>query len=165
MEGTAKATQYASIFAYPNQAQYENRYSVGPGESVQLLGQAAAPWDDWLYVHREQPDLTGFVWGPFFEVLPKLELTSFEKKTFCDAQKRERFGFQVQITGGNGDYTFRWGDLSASVVEILPDGAYLVSWSWEDVALKVGELTVLSGDGQEDSTPALDFIGQKPSCD
>ena len=163
MEGTARATRWASIYAYPNQAPYGNEYSVGPGQSVQLLGQADYGEGKWLYVRREQPDLEGFVWGPFFEILPKLELTSYEKKTFC-TQGQERFGFKVQVTGGDGVYTFKWGDLPASAVETLPDGAYLVSWSWKDVSLKVGALTVLSGDGQTVSAPACDFIGQEPTC-
>jgi hypothetical protein len=164
MEGTARATRWASIYAYPNQAPYDNnKYSVGPGQSVQLLGQAAAPWNKWLYVRRERPDLEGFVWGPWFEILPKLKLTRYEKKTFC-AQGEARFGFEVQVAGGDSSYTFLWGDQPASAVETSQDGVYLVSWAWKEVSLRVGKLSVLSGDGQKVSTVDCDFIDQQPSC-
>jgi hypothetical protein len=163
LEGSARATEWASIYAYPNQAPYDDTYSVGPGQSVQLVGRAAAPWDKWLQVRREQPDLKGFVWGPYFEILPKLELMGYKKESFC-SHGQKRFGFEVQVTGGDGEYTFLWGDQPASAVEARQDGVYLVSWAWEEVSLRVGTLTILTGDNQTVSTPSLDFIGQEPSC-
>jgi hypothetical protein len=155
--GTIVAIEPASIFAHPNQGAHQP--PIQPGESVTLLGQAGEPWSSWLYVHRQADDLEGFVWKPFFE-LPKLELVRLEQRSFCD-QGKKRFGFELQVQGGDGTYSFYWEEQQASAIEERGGGGYLVSWRWGTVP-NIGELTVVSGNGQTVSSDS--FFFSSPRC-
>jgi hypothetical protein len=155
--GTVIAKREASIFVHPNQGPYQP--PVQANESVTLLGQGAAPWSSWLYVHRQEDDLKGFVWKPFFE-RPQLELVSLEMRSFCAAGQK-RFGFELVVQGGDDTYAFYWEEQEGSDPEERSGGGYLVSWLW-GTAPNIGELTVVSGDGQTVSSKTTHF--SEPRC-
>lgn len=153
---TVKASRWASIFALPDVSSKELS-SIAPGEQVTVLGRTGG----WLYVQKTGTENKGYAWGPYLQ-WSTLELADVIPSSFCDAQETKRAGLRVEVRGGDGLYTFYWGDQVIPFIEPEGNDSYLVYWPWGTWS-SAGMLKVTSGDGQERSwSTALD-VGE-PAC-
>ena len=162
------AIKQAGIFrqpyADPNLLSAESNLlgGVQVGESVRVIGQAVEPWPNWLYIHRDRENLEGFVWAPFFE-WNSLEIGNLLYAPFCASDGAKMAGFEIQMKGGNGYYTFLWEDQVVGVLEWKETESYFVSWPLGESS-KVGTLQVASGDGQHVNATKDEIYLTEPSC-
>jgi hypothetical protein len=138
--------------------------TIFSNEQVELIGYPVAPWTSWAYIrYREQ--IEGFVWKELLDCQteaewPTLEIIQAFSASFCGPNQTKMAALRVQVLGGDGNYTFMWGDqqVDARSEEI---SGYLLSWLWGS-APRGDALTVRSGDGQTAITESIWIT--EPTC-
>jgi hypothetical protein len=104
------AKKPASIFAYALRDQTsDERGTIAQGEEVVVLGRTRLYDGNWAYVHQAGEDVDGYAYAPVFE-WPTLEVINVTHDSFYDDQGEKWARFLVEVRGGDGAYTFYWGD-------------------------------------------------------